>query len=55
MKPVKLRRQRILPLISAVLFAAAMAFMVTDRDWAYPMALAIYLLVLAVALERSGL
>lgn len=55
MKAIKLRRQRVLPLISAIAFAVALALMVSSREWGYAMAAALYLLALSIALERTGL
>jgi len=52
---LRLRLRRLLPLLSAIAFAVALAFLATDEPWAFPMALALYLLVLTVALERTGL
>jgi hypothetical protein len=52
---LRLRRQRLLPLLSALAFAVALALLVGNRDWGYAMATALYLLVLGVALERTGL
>lgn len=51
----RLNMRRVLPLLSAAAFAVAMACMVSSRPWGFAMALALYLLVLSIALERTGL